>query len=371
MPPRNEVFCGERLQLAREFRGFTQKKLGEEVAASVAMIARCETGRKSDPAPDLLEACAEVLGFESAFFHCGIDDLFLEKECSFRHRRSTPEKSKTQIRAHATLLGMVVQSLREHFSFPDVNLPQIQASTHEELELAAENARVHWGLGIDGPLLQIGRVLESAGVIIVRHLVKSSKVDAFSRYGKTTIIFLNDAVQSPSRWNFDIGHECAHLVLHRGIHTGDIETEAQADRFASAFLMPRKAFSREFTAAPFSWRHVFDLKRRWQSSAASIIRRSYDLGLIGAAEYRRSFQYMSFKGWTKGEPAEPTFQDPELLSTTLNALGKKVDLTLEDLRRELKFDRKTFADVTGVEVPVLIPKFADIIPMQMTTSSAS
>ena len=60
--------------------------------------------------------------------------------------------------------------------------------------MAAEQCRQHWKLGLDTPLLQTGRVLEHAGVIIVRHLVKSTKVDAFSRYGRTTVIFLNQEI---------------------------------------------------------------------------------------------------------------------------------------------------------------------------------
>ncbi|WP_433971932.1 helix-turn-helix domain-containing protein [Tunturiibacter lichenicola] len=365
MPLQNEVFWGERLQLARDFRGLTQKQLGEEVAASSAMIARCETGIKRDPAPDLVEACAEVLGFEEDFFYRELDDVFLERECSFRHRRSTPEKTKTQIRAHATLLGMVIQQLRGYFAFPEVDLPRIPATTFEDVELAAENARNHWRLGLDGPIWQMGRVLEHAGVIIVRHFVQSSKVDAFSRQGKTTVIFLNEAIQSPSRWNFDIGHECGHLIMHAGIHTGDVQTEEQADRFASAFLMPRRAFSREFLAAPFSWKHIFDLKRRWHTSASAIVRRAYDLGLIGAAQYRRAFQYMSFKGWTKGEPAEPVFQEPELLQTAFNALGNGVDLTVDQLRSKLHFTHKTFKDVTGVQIATSSPKMAEVISMRI------
>jgi Zn-dependent peptidase ImmA (M78 family) len=356
-----EVFWGKRLELAREFRGLTQTELGDRIAASCALISLCETGKRRDPAPDLVEACGSVLGFAPAFFYGPLEDIFHEDECSFRHRRTTPERMKAQIRAHATLIGLVINRLRSLFKFPDVNLPRIAATNAQEIEAAAEQCREHWKLGLDTPLLQTGRVLEHAGVIIVRHLVKSTKVDAFSRYGRTTVIFLNQEIQSSSRWNFDIAHELGHLVMHPGIPTGSIETEKAANLFASAFLMPRKAFGREFGMSPFSWDHVFSLKRRWQASAAAIVKRAYDLGLLGAVEYRKAFKYMSMKGWTKGEPHEPPFQQPELLENALKALGQKVSLTLDGLCRDLNFAAETFLDVTGVAVPPNKTKPVDVI----------
>jgi Zn-dependent peptidase ImmA (M78 family) len=194
-------------------------------------------------------------------------------------------------------------------------------------------------------------VLENAGVVIVPNLVKSD-VDAFSRCGPTAIIFLNQAIKSTSRWHFDIGHECGHLVMHRGIHTGSVETEDAANRFASAFLMPRKAFGREFHMSSFGWKHIFALKRRWNASAQAIVRRGYDLGLLSAVEYRKAYKYMSWKGWTSnGEPEEPAFQEPELLSLALNSLGSSVELTMETLCKDLRFTPKTFKAITGFAIP--------------------
>jgi Zn-dependent peptidase ImmA (M78 family)/DNA-binding XRE family transcriptional regulator len=360
----SEVFWGERLQLAREFRGLTQTQLAEKVAASCALISLCENGKKREPTRDLVEACADVLGFKPDFFYGPLEEVFREDECSFRHRRSTPERLKTQVRAHATLIGMVVNSLRSSFKFPEVDVPHIPARSFSDVEKAAEDCRKHWKISLDGPIKSIGRLLERSGVIIVSHLVKSAKIDAFSRYGRTSMIFLNRSIPSPSRWHFDIAHECGHLVLHPGMPTGTVETELEADRFASAFLMPRTAFAREFSVAPFSWNHVFDLKRRWQTSAASIVRRAYDLHLISAVDYRRGFQYLSAKGWNKGEPQEPSFQEPELLSTTLGALGDKVDLTLQELCADLRFKPETFCDVTGVAVPTPKSKPTEVIPFK-------
>jgi hypothetical protein len=86
--------------------------------------------------------------------------------------------------------------------------------------------------------------------------------------------------------------------------------------------------------------------------------------LISAVDYRRGFQYLSAKGWTRGEPQEPSFQEPELLSTTLNALGDKVKLTLQELCADLKFKPETFLEVTGVTVPPPKVTPTEVIPFQ-------
>src|SRR5262245_1159850 len=129
MFPANERFFGERLQLAREFRGLTQKQLGEMVVASHELISQYENGKKQDPPLSLIEALGSVLGFSNEFFFRPVEDLYREEQCSFRHRRTTPEKLKTQIRAHGTLLGMVICGVRTRLRLPQENIPSIRAST--------------------------------------------------------------------------------------------------------------------------------------------------------------------------------------------------------------------------------------------------
>jgi len=348
------VFWGARLQIAREFKEYTQKTLADKVAASPALISLCEAGNKY-PSGDLVQAFGEVLGFEPEFFYHEVIDMFHEEQCSFRHRRSAQERVKARIRAHATLIGMVIGSLRSLLKFPAQDIPNFPLSrgTASEVEEAAEACRRHWNLRVDGPIMQVGRALERAGVVIVPHLVKTTKIDAFSRCGPTSVIFLNKTVPSTSRWNFDIAHECGHLVMHQGVETGSVETEREADRFASAFLMPRKAFANDFRMGDASdWRHIFAIKRRWQASAAAVIKRAYDLDLIDAVRYRKAYKYMSFHKWTvNGEPEEPAFQEPEILSGALSALGTRIKTTIEELRQQLHFTPETFEEVTGVVVP--------------------
>src|SRR5258708_40375904 len=94
----------------------------------------------------------------------------------------------------------------------------------------------------------MGRVLEHAGVIVTR-LDEASKLDAFSRKGRAggvTVVVLNTAKGSTSRTRFDMAHELGHLVMHSKPTLELADREKQADRFAAAFLLPRRGFAREF-----------------------------------------------------------------------------------------------------------------------------
>jgi Zn-dependent peptidase ImmA (M78 family)/transcriptional regulator with XRE-family HTH domain len=352
MEPRTERFEGARLELARNFKGWTQSELAQRVVASPGTISLYERARiKSNPPDHLVAALAEVTGFAPGFFFIPVADPFGEHECNFRHRRSTPETVKKRARAHGTLLGMVVDQLATHLRvrFPKYNVPTIAAATPTEIEAAAEECRKFWKLGTDTPIVHIGRVLEHAGVVLFQHFSASEKVDAFSRRGQINVIFLNVRRFTASRWIFDIAHETGHLVLHSNRDTGTEQTETEADRFASAFLLPRKAFGSEFSTRALTWDHIFALKKRWRTSAAAIIRRAYDLGLIGAVTYRSLFKARSARGWIYNEPFEPEFQPPELLRSAFEVCRAE---DLRSIAASVHMSINTFEEVTGWTIPL-------------------
>ena len=185
-------------------------------------------------------------GFQADFFLRRIEDPFLDAECSFRHRRTTAGRHKDQIRAHATLLGMVVSALKETPALSYLDVPYLPASTETEIERAAGGVQTALGTRFEcAHLAGSGAVLERAGVVIIASFVDAKKIDAFSRCGRNPLVFLNrGAGTRPSRWNFDSAHQCGHLVLHREMPTGSVATEREADRFASAFLLPATGFGR-------------------------------------------------------------------------------------------------------------------------------
>ena len=231
----SEVFWGDRLQLAREFRGLTQVQLAEGVAASPTLVRYCELGKKRQPATDLVEAFGTVLGFEPGFFYGPLSDVFKDDECSFRHRRTTPERTKTQVRAHASLIAMVVERLRGVFRFPKLNVPAIRASTPIAIRKPPTRAfNFIWTVVLHDSFATWRR--RTCGYFYLPGCPVRKSVMCLSCVAiMKKIIFLNQAVESTSRWNFDIVHEVGHIVMHQNMITGDLETEAAANPFASAF----------------------------------------------------------------------------------------------------------------------------------------
>jgi Zn-dependent peptidase ImmA (M78 family)/transcriptional regulator with XRE-family HTH domain len=348
-------FVGARLGLARAFQHLTLKELAGRLSVSVAALGHYENGLRQNLSEDLVAALARALKVEPGFFYAPLTDEWSERECSFRRRVATPEGIKRRARAHGTLIGLVVRELvAGRVKFPAYNVPSIAVGSPEEIEVAAEACREHWKLGL-GPIQHIGRVAERNGVILVQHLQHAEKIDAFARRGAFSVIVLNSAKTSTSRWIFDVAHELGHFVLHAGIETGSKETESQADRFASALLLPRKTFAREFRARPFSWTHIFNLKRRWLASASAIVRRAYDLGLLDPIAYRRSYQHMSVQGWLKGEPYEPEFVGPEWLRSAFDVAAKRFQLTPSELCTRLHLTAESFTAITGLAVQTSEP----------------
>src|SRR3954467_14165948 len=103
-------------------------------------------------------------------------------------------------------------------------------------------------------------------------------------------------------------------------------------RLKSTGMLPRRSFAREFGyQVRVSWDHLRQLKARWRVSIAAMVRRAYDLQLIGAAEYRRANMELKQMGWHLAEPDEPPDESPELLGAALDAVAEVHGLKPRDL----------------------------------------
>jgi Zn-dependent peptidase ImmA (M78 family)/transcriptional regulator with XRE-family HTH domain len=347
-------FNGDRLRILRRFHNLTQRELGEAIGSPASTITGYERGRAA-PKGLVLDALCAALHVDAEFFSDDRrDDEFEEHETNFRSLVETPDRLRKRVLAHATLFGALVHYFTSAVKLPTLNLPSLHATTPDELERAAERCRVDWGVGIDAPIHNVTHMIERAGVFVtVLDTALSKHVDAFSRYGATNLVVLNPAKGSATRTRFDLAHEAAHGALHRGGLPVDLRTrEEQANYFASAMLLPQRAFAREFFALGRArpWEALIELKQRWAASVPAIVMRSYHLGLIDAAEYRRRFKYMSKSGWLRGgEPGEPESETPQLFSLALNRFQSETGKSTAAIARDMKWTPELFQSVTGVE----------------------
>lgn len=339
-----------RLRLARQFYGWTQAELGDRLGVSRQYIHQLESAAKP-PSDDLRASCAEVLRFQTRFFASPLGLELRDDECHFRKRRTTALHIRTRVLAHGTLFAEFVGWLDRNLRLPKVSLPHLDFESPEDIERAAERCRANWGLGTDTPIDNVTRVLERAGVVVATFESISEKVDAFSWHGPRPLAIRSSAKGSPARSRFDLAHECGHLVGHAGVLTDDARRESEADRFASAFLLPRRGFVREFPRGRRTdWVSLIRLKERWGVSLQAMIRRGFDLRVLSSEQYRRAFIHISKRGWRTDEPGHVEEEPTELVAAALSVARARLGIPAANVVAELGWSGEVFERIVGAAV---------------------
>lgn len=342
-------FRGEQLRLARLAFGYSLDEVGEQVGTTRQFIHQLEVDAKL-PSRELEIALAGALGVTPRFFSAPPRSTVRPEQCHFRKQATTPAAVTSQVLARASILDALAEELDNRLDLPKVNFPEASAGSFDDVEAAAEAAREHWGLGVAGPITNMMRVVENAGAIVTYFGGVSDRVDALSMDRRRPIIVRSEAKQSLCRLRFDLAHECGHLVMHKGIQTGDRLTEDQANRFASAFLLPRAPFLHMFPPSRFlNWELIFHIKLNWKVSARAVLRRALDLGVITGSQYKTGNIHLVKTGQTKVEryDAELPMERAELLDAALDALGGSHPTAVYELANDLGLAGRMFDHLTG------------------------
>jgi len=327
MNVRADEFNAERLTLARERRGLTQRKLSELVGVSDRMIKAYEAGQKN-PAPDTLSAISRALKFPTTFFEApSLERLELEA-ASFRALSKASAALRSRTVAAGTIALELHHYLSDRFELPKPDLPDIRTSTPGK---AAEALRHQWGLG-QQPISNVVHLLEAHGVVVFSLSEDCESIDAFSIWhAGTPFVFLNNR-KTAERSIFDAAHELGHLVLHRHGAPHGRAAEIEADTFASSFLLPESAMR---AAAPrfVTIASVTAMKKTWKASVAAIGYRLHQLGLVSDWHYKAFNIELSRRG-RSNEPAPLPRETSEVLRKTLLLLAED-GVTLRDIARDL------------------------------------
>ncbi len=304
---------GERLKLARKKAGFSLDKLAETLGGAVTKqaLSKYERGLMM-PGSKVLTELAKALDVTLDYL-LGEEVLSLEG-VDFRKKVRTTAKERARVEA------AVIDQLERYLTVEEIL--GLESSDWRALELehghlediegaedAANDLRDEWGLG-DDPIPSMSELLEEHGIkVLLLELPKSVSgltclVDRGDGKAKLPALVVNKH-HGLERRRFTLAHELAHRVLAIPPSFSDKEEEVAAQRFAGAFLMRADHLRQEVgkQRARLGYQELIGLKRMYRVSAAALVVRLEQIGIIEKATLSTLFQTVG-KTWRSLEPKE-------------------------------------------------------------------
>ncbi len=295
---------GARVREVRELRNLSQSQLAGMVGVDNSAIAHVEAG-KYQPSTELIDAIAFQMGFPVDFFEQDEPVEFPMGSLLFRARAHTTARELKQAHRYGELIYRRARQMAAQLSVPPMRLPHLDL----EPSLAADHARAALGLSPDGPIKHLVNAAERAGVFVLAVPIQRGHRDAYSVWvgdDERPVIVLFAGAPG-DRLRFSTAHELGHLVRRnaqpgRAKPASPREIEKDADRFASAFLLPSDAMRTEIVP-PVTLSSLAVLKPRWGVSIQALIMRARQLGIVTDRQYGYLFEQLSKRGWRTQEPA--------------------------------------------------------------------
>lgn len=331
------MFNRKRLTLARERRGYTGVLLSEKSGITAITISRIESGQTKRPDERTIAKLAQVLEYPVDFFYKNqvVEELDTET-VSFRSLKKMNAKQRSAALWAGTIGLELYDWVEQFYELPNPNVPDLGGL--DDPESAARILRQEWGLG-DRPIGHVLKLLESRGVRVLSLEESHQNVDAYSFWrGERPFMFLN-SFKTPEHSVFDCAHELGHLVLHK--HAGPRparSAELEANRFASAFLMPADDVKAAFSNRAFGATGILKAKFRWKVSALALTVRLHQLDMISDWQYRSLCIELGKLGYRSSEPQGVEREKSTVWQMILGDLWSK-RLTKEDIAKQLNLPR--------------------------------
>ncbi|MFG6668191.1 helix-turn-helix domain-containing protein [Halomonas sp. HNIBRBA4712] len=321
-------FQGQRLNQLRMAQNLTLAELGEQVGRSSSTVSAWEKGSQL-PEVESFDRLCQLFQVSRMWFLKPVPPVVEESQRPyfFRSQASVHKQARERSQLYLAWLQEISDFFQQAMEWPEVNVPMLNANdcrliSDEEIEDIARECRDVWKLG-SAPIPNVIQVMENAGIICTRATLGHVKMDGVSHVsvldGRPYVLIAEDKANA-IRNRFDAAHELGHVVLHAKIPAAQYAKkelygllEAQANRFASAFLMPPESFAQEVVWPTLD--NLLSLKSRWKVSVASMIVRCRDLLLLSEPLELRLWKGRSARKWTKGEPGDDAlaFEQPKLM----------------------------------------------------------
>ena len=298
----------ERLRLARKRSGLSLRALSSAMdgLVSAQAIGKYERAEMM-PSSTVAIALADALEVTPSYL-LSPSSVSLES-VEFRKLSSTRARERAAVEAevldHVDRYLQVEEILGIDTTGQDMpDGAPYRISDVEGAEEVATTLRAAWNLG-GSPIQNMTELLEEHGIKVFK-LDLPERVDGLSCRvhrldGGDVPVVVCSTGKSVERQRFTIAHELGHLVLDI---PSTIPEEKACHRFAGTFLVPQAELIREVGRRRhnFGFAELIEIKRMFGISAAALVMRMRDLGIINEATLRTIFRGIG-SSWRSEEPA--------------------------------------------------------------------
>lgn len=320
------IYNPDRIILMRRLEKRTQSDLAGMTGISMAKISKIQNRIVSFSQEDAAKI-AKGVDYPLSFFEME-SKATPPTELTYRRSSKTLIREINAVSAEYEIMSSTVNRIAEKLQIKsrlgwiEENAPIDQGPLPiERINSLAQLSRVNLGIPTKGPVTNVTRALERAGIAV---LPMRSSGEA-SRYKTTSEGVTNPTLNVPipvigylgrnntgDRLRFTKAHELGHLVLHRnkrGLSRQQMEREAH--QFAGAFLMPKADAEAVFSNSS-SFRTFIDVKAGWGMSISALVMRVFALELIDTQRVKSLQVQIAERGWRKHEPVPVTVESPLL-----------------------------------------------------------
>lgn len=340
------------LRLARQRRGFQQIEAAKKLGIEQPLLSRMENGL-SEIREEILLKAEKVYELPRSFF-LQTDPVYGAPVSVHPMWRRKADVAAKDLDAVVAELNFRVMHLRRLFEGAELahsnDLPRLDIEDYGGADKVAGVLRAHWQVP-RGPIKDLTLLVEKAGVLVVHSPLGGASISGvtFAVPGMPRLIVLNSD-QPADRMRFTLAHELGHLVMHR---FPSPTMEEEANRFASAFLLPAADLKPYVIGRRVDLSLLASLKPEWKASMQSLLMAITDVAGLTPNQSQYLWKQLSARGYRLREPPELDFprEKPTVVESLLRVHREGLGYSLDDLAKFLNVHQHELFDLYPIERP--------------------
>ncbi len=340
---------GERLRVAREACWLTQADLAKRSGIPASTISKIEKGMYGQTADGFVGKFAAALGMPPSYF--SNDPMPDVPDGRFRKQARASAKLQKSVIAHSKQIAAVMDQADRRYRILKPTFAPLENGT--DLSKTGELAnylRKALGLGTSGPVSNMTRACERAGIAVVnvplfenRESARGSEDErvfsGFSTwpgmgFGSTSrpIVLLSSSLPGGVQ-RASLAHELAHIYIHTRNTDVDVrEAERQAWMVGGDVLLPEGDARDMLDGAPVTLDRLRMVKARYGVTVKFLITYCSRHGIVSEKRATSLHKQYSSRKWGVQEPVTVARESSQLFPKVLMRMrADGIDVGMNEL----------------------------------------